>query len=167
MAITASTWKPISQIGLNQNIEDTSTTQKQDLLTRVRCKDTSSQARGFGEFIYLKGVASTVAGDCVAYDGSDGTTVRTVAASRGQVAVAMSANVASSYGWYQVRGLAVVTAGTVTDNTVAYVTATDGSLDDTQVDVQQIVGATFRVATDTGFAVVELNDPNIPDDQIA
>jgi hypothetical protein len=168
MALTASTWKPINVIGLNQNIEDTSTTQKHDLGFRVRCKDTSSQARGFAEFVYLKGVASTAAGDAVVYDTSDNTTVRTVAASHGPVGVAMSANVASQFGWYQTKGLAIVTAGTVADNGLVYTTATDGSLDDAQVDSQQILKAKFRVATDTGQAVVELDDAYAgTDDQLA
>ena len=97
MAITASTWTPIRPAGLNQQIADTSTTQQYPVGTRVWCKDTGSTARGFGEFIYLPGVASTVAGDLVLYEvGGSGTTIRAVARSEGPVAVAMSANVASS-----------------------------------------------------------------------
>lgn len=157
MALTASTWKPLSMIGLNQNIEDTSTSQLHPVGLRVRCVDTSSQARGQGEFVYLKGVASTVAGDGVVYDLSTGLTTRTVAASKGPFAVSMSANAATtSFGWYQIYGVSIVTAGTVADNGQVYTTATDGSLDDAQVDGQQILGATFRSATDTGQATLEL-----------
>lgn len=168
MAISASTWKSHNMIGLNQAIEDTSTTQNHPLGFRVRCVDVSTADRGYGEFIYLKGVASTVAGDCVVYDLSTALTTRTVAASKGQVGVAMSANAATtSYGWYQVDGVAVVTVGTVSDNGQVYTTSSDGSLDDAQVDGNQIFGATFRSATDTGVATMEVHFPFAgADDQV-
>lgn len=167
MAITASTWAALNMIGLNQPIAETSTTQKHRIGTRVRCVDTGSTARGEGEFIYLKGVASTVAGDAVVFDESTGATTRTVAASKGPMAVAMSACVASEYGWYQIYGVGVVTVGTVADNAAVYTTATDGSLDDAQVDSQQVIGAIFRSATDTGQATIGLNYPNAgADDQV-
>lgn len=168
MAITVSSWKSHNMIGLNQAIEDTSTTQAHPLGFRVRCVDVSTQDRGYGEFIYLKGVASTAVGDAVVYDLSTGLTTRTVAASKGQFALAMSANAATtSYGWYQIDGLGVGTVGTVSDNGQVYTTATDGTLDDAQVDSQQVLGATFRTATDTGLAVVELHFPFAgADDQV-
>lgn len=168
MAITASTWKRVGGIGLNQAITDTSTTQMHALGEEVTCKDVGSTDRGWGVFKYLKGVASTVAGDCVVFDSSDHTTVRTIAASVGDVGIAMSANVASQYGWYQVEGIGVVTAGTVADNALVYTTATDGSLDDTQVDSQQIINAQFRAVTDTGQTLIQLNRPHAgTDDQLA
>lgn len=102
-----------------QPIANTSTVQAHKLGTIVRAVD---PIYGEGEFIYLKGVASTVLGDVVAYVVSDGatntgTTVRwDGGANSGKpVAIAMSANVASQYGWYQIGGAAVVnTSGTVT-----------------------------------------------------
>jgi hypothetical protein len=169
MAITASTWKPVGVIGLNQEIADTSTTQHHALGEIVECKDVGSTARGYGKFIYLKGVASTAAGDAVVFDLSDWSTVRTVAASIGDLAVACSANVAGpNYGWYQIEGIAKVTSGTVLDNGLVYTTATDGSLDDAQVDSQQVLNAQFRSASDTGFALIQLNRPHAgTDDQLA
>lgn len=169
MALTAAQWKVIDgRIGLNQDITETSTTQKHALGEEVVCKDVGSTNRGYARFKYLKGVASTAAGDAVVFDSSDHTTVRTVAASVGDVGVAMSANVASQFGWYQVEGIGIVTAGTVADNTRVYTTATDGSLDDAQVDSQQIVNAEFRSATDTGQALIQLNRPFAgQDDQLA
>jgi hypothetical protein len=168
MAISASTWKPVDRVGLNQEIADTSTTQNHELGEIVECRDVSSNARGYGKFIYLKGVASTAAGDAVVFDLSAWTTVRTVSASVGDLGVAMSANVASQYGWYQIEGIGIVTSGTVSDNGLVYTTATDGSLDDAQVDSQQIINAQFRSANDTGQALIQLNRPHAgTDDQLA
>lgn len=91
-----------------QNIAVTSTTQDSGipLGTIVRAKDPTY---GQGEFIYLLGVASTAVGSIVTYDPT--TWLTTLSAVGGNIprpiAVAMSANVASSYGWYQISGLAV------------------------------------------------------------
>lgn len=55
-------------------------------------------------YIYLKGVASLAAGDFVVYD-KDAVTVRSLAASTGFVAVAMSANTAvTTFSWFMVDG---------------------------------------------------------------
>lgn len=90
----------------SQAIADTSTTQKHPLGTIVRAVDPTY---GEGEFIYLLGVASTVVGSPVTYNT---TSYQTALAAVGSnlprpVAFAMSANVASQYGWYQIGGLAV------------------------------------------------------------
>lgn len=168
MAISHSTWKVLDRIGLNQEIEATSTTKQHPIGTRVTCRDVGSTARGEGEFIYLVGVASTAVGDAVVYDESTGLTTRTVAASKGPFAISMSANVADQYGWYQIYGVGVATVGTVLDNGAVYTTATDGTLDDAQVDSQQVLGAFFRSASDTGLATIGLNYPNAGvDDQLA
>lgn len=66
---------------------------------------------GQGEFIYLKGVGSTVVGSIVNYDDAFQTALdssATAGPSR-PLAVAMSACVGSEYGWYQISGLAVAT----------------------------------------------------------
>lgn len=89
-----------------QGIADTSTDQKHPLGTIVRGVDPTY---GEGEFIYLLGVASTAVGSIVTYDAS---TYQTVLCAVGgniprPIAVAMSANVASQYGWYQISGQAV------------------------------------------------------------
>jgi hypothetical protein len=70
---------------------------------------------GMGEFILLAGVASTAVGDLVVYNTSSFTTTRCpVTANLGQpVAVAMSANIAATtWGWYQISGVAVVNKST-------------------------------------------------------
>jgi hypothetical protein len=86
--------------------------QAHPLGTIVRAYDATV---GEGEFIYLAGCASTVVGSVVTYDNSAGTT--TLAPSTANlnepVAVAMSANVASQFGWYQIAGVATVAKTTV------------------------------------------------------
>jgi hypothetical protein len=74
-------------------------------------------ALGGGEFIYLKGVASTAVGDVVSYNGYTGATTRWAgtANSGAPLAIAVTANTSSSsYGWYQIGGNAIVNcSGTV------------------------------------------------------
>ena len=95
-----------------QPIAETSTTAKHPLGTIVRAKDPTY---GGGEFIYLKGIGSTTAGALVTYNVGFLTALGTTAVGvSNPFAVAMSANVASQYGWYQIGGLAIgSTAGTV------------------------------------------------------
>lgn len=89
-----------------QAIADNSTTQKHPLGTIVRAVDSTY---GEGEFIYLKGVASTTVGAPVTYNTSSYTTaLAAVGANKAQpMAFAMSACVASEFGWYQVGGIVV------------------------------------------------------------
>jgi len=89
-----------------QGIATTSTTQKHPLGTIVRAKDSTY---GEGEFIYLQGIGSTAIGSIVEYSSAFVTGLATVALETPQpLAVAMSANVASQYGWYQIGGQAVM-----------------------------------------------------------
>jgi len=110
-------------------------------------------SRGFGEFVYAKGVASTVAGDaCILY--ADGTTQRTVHTTYaiGRLGIAMSANVASQYGWYQVEGTAFCTQSATaigTANSAVYLTSTAGTLDDSVVKGDQVVGANWGASVRT------------------
>lgn len=88
-----------------QAINETSTTAKHPLGKIVKGRDVTL---GGGEFIYALGVASTVVGSVVTYDP---TTYQTTLCAVGgniprPIAVAMSANVASQYGWYQIAGVA-------------------------------------------------------------
>lgn len=152
------TFKIVNLIGASE-IGSVDTAKRHPLGTRARGNDPTY---GQGEFIYLKGVASTAAGNAVIYDNNAGTTTRTVAGSRGPVAIALAATVANTYGWYQIGGTAVVTAGTVAAGGNVYVTATGGSLDDAVVAGDKIDGARFKTADGTpaaGQAVVELAFP--------
>lgn len=94
----------------SQAIADTSTTQKHKIGTIVRAVDPTY---GEGEFIYLVGVASTIVGTVVTWHDADTTlgqtAFSTTAVDSGEpLAVAMSANIAGQYGWYQISGIAVV-----------------------------------------------------------
>mgnify|MGYP003481022943 FL=1 len=89
-----------------QAIADTDTIKRHALGTIVSAIDSSL---GGGEFIYLQGVGSTVVGSIVNYDDNFVTALDTSATAGPSrpLAVAMSANVANQYGWYQISGLAV------------------------------------------------------------
>ncbi|WP_205501922.1 hypothetical protein [Rhodopseudomonas sp. BR0G17] len=119
---------------------------------------------GVGEFIYLPGLAATAVGETVIYDLNAMATKRAVAGDRGPCAVAMSANVASQYGWYQISGLAVVKTGTVAANAKPYLTATAGTIDDAVVAGDKIDGMNFKTADGTpsaGFALAMLDRPSL------
>jgi len=144
-----------------QDIADTSTTQKHPLGTRVYGTDPTY---GTAEFIYLKGVAATAIGDLVTYDVKDGITVRSVSASKGPAAIAMSANVASQYGWYCVKaGSCPVSCAAATAVDVAlYVTTAAGAVDDNVIVGQGIVGLQLNTAAaGAALADARLNYPDI------
>jgi len=90
-----------------QGIADTSTVQNHPIGTIVRAFDPTY---GEGEFIYLKGIGSTAVGSLVTYNTTSyTTTLAAVGTNKAQpIAVAMSANVASQWGWYQISGIAVM-----------------------------------------------------------
>lgn len=95
-----------------QRIANTDTTQNHPLGTVVRASDPTY---GEGEFIYLKGVVSTVVGSVVNYDDSFQTALESTTLSKARPnAIAMSANVASQYGWYQIGGLAIAAKANTT-----------------------------------------------------
>jgi hypothetical protein len=147
---------------LGQAIGDTSITKKHALGTIVRAKD---PVFGSGEFIYLAGVASTAVGTLVTYDQNLGVTaIAPATGGKGAVAVAMSANVASQYGWYQIGGSAAVKApnAMVPGSDVFMLAATPGSVDDTQVNGEQVVNAVVSTTTGTpvaGLAIIQINRP--------
>jgi hypothetical protein len=147
-----------------QPIAETSTTQKHALGTILHAVDPTY---GEGEFIYLLGVASTAAGSWVTYNDDDGSTALLAANAIGPVAVAMSANVASQYGWYQIRGKAVGKAlAAFADNGNVYATATAGSIDDAVVAGDRVKNAKGASAVDTpstGLAEFEINRPFMDD----
>lgn len=162
MAYTTN-WKPTDfQVGL-QPIATTSTTAAHPLGTIIQARDWGTNQNGAGEFIYLKGAASTVAGSWVTYNLDDGSTTLTAANAIGPVAIAMSANVANQYGWYQIQGKAVGKAlASYADNGLVYLTATAGSVDDAVVSGDLIVNAKGASAIDfpaTGFAEFEIERP--------
>jgi hypothetical protein len=151
-----------------QPIANTETTAQHPLGTIVTATDVATATNyGTGEFIYLKGVASTAIGSWVTYNADDWTTTLLAANAIGPVAVAMSANVASQYGWYQISGKAVGKALTgYVDNALVWATATAGSVDDAVVDGDMVHLAKGASALDTpsaGFAEFEIHRPYTDD----
>ena len=140
-----------------QGIATVDTVQNHPLGTIVRAAD---PVNGEGAFIYMKGVASVVAGDLVTFDTSAGTAVRTVAASRGPVGVAVSAVVANTYGWFQVEGSAVINcAAAISAAGLVYVSATAGSVS-TVVAAQKVDGAVCKVASvGAGTITAQITQP--------
>jgi hypothetical protein len=122
---------------------------------------------GAGEVIYLKGVASTAVGSWVTYNADDYSTTLLAANAIGQVAVALSACVASEYGWYQISGKAVGKAlAAYADNGLVYATATAGSVDDAVVAgdrVKNAIGASAVGTPSAGLAEFEIARPYMDD----
>lgn len=153
-AYTVSTgWKPIDRIGLNQNVGTTSTTQLHTLGERVKCRDTASSAYGDGEFIYLKGVVGTGAGSIVLIK-DDYSTSLVAARDKGSLAAATAAIVADNYGWYQIKGKAMIkSAAAVAANAPLYIAAAGEVLDDLAVAGDQVIGARSVTAQDTATLI--------------
>lgn len=149
---------------IGQAFADTSTTQKHTLGLIVQAKDPTY---GAGEFIYLKGLAATAVGTWVTFNADDWTTTLLAANAIGPVAVAMSANVASQYGWYQITGKAIgLCLAAYADNGLVYATATPGSVDDAAVAgdrVKNALGASAIGTPSGSFAEFEIQRPWMDD----
>lgn len=147
-----------------QPIDEIDTTQNHPLGKIVTAEDPTY---GEGEFIYLLGVASTAVGSWVTYNMDNGSTTLLAANAIGPVAVAMAANVASNYGWYQIQGKAVGKALTgFVDNANVYATATAGSIDDAVVAGDRVKcakGASAVGTPSTGLAEFEIDRPFMDD----
>lgn len=148
-----------------QPIANTETTQKHPLGTIVRGVDPTY---GEAEFIYLLGVASTVVGSLARYNATTWqTTLADGAAAQRKatpVAVAMSANVAAQYGWYQISGLAVIKKDAVTFPANAPIfMGTSGRIKVLQSGGRQILNATTAnlatVTSTTSTVTVAIDRP--------
>jgi hypothetical protein len=151
-----------------QPIAVTDTVQNHPIGTVIKAVD---PVYGGGEFIYLLGVASTVVGSVVTYVGNTTGTptgqTALAAATANQarpLAVAMSANTAGRYGWYQVYGNAVcATNGTLAAGPAPVYLAGSGALTSTAAAGAQVLGAINVTATGTpaaNQAVVEITRPH-------
>lgn len=136
-----------------QRIADTSTTQNHPLGKIVQAVDAT---RGSGEFIYLLGVASTAVGSVVTYNADSYATTLLAANAVGSVAVAMSANVASQYGWYQISGKASAKVSDVNDSSQCYIDTAAGTIDDAVVAGDMIWNAVTASADDTATNLADL-----------
>jgi len=150
----------------NQPIATTSTVKNHPLGKIVTAVDPTY---GEGEFIYLVGVVGTAVGSWVTYNMDDGTTTGLVANAIGPVAIAMSANVASQYGWYQISGKAIGKCLTAfADDNKVYITGTSMTIDDTSVAGDLVIGAKGASTTtaDSGVADFEISRPFVTDGTI-
>lgn len=144
-----------------QPIATTSTVQNHPLGSRVKAIDAGTGNLGECEFIYAKGVASTAAGDLCVINSKAGTTTRAVhsTANRGMLGVAMSANVASQWGWYMVQGVGPVASTTGTAANAVYLTSTAGTTDSVDVATDRVDNAWYLVTGAGGFSYVALAYP--------
>lgn len=159
-------FQPIESYVVEQAIADTSTTKKHALGTIVKAVDPTY---GEGEFIYLLGVGSTEAGSLVKYNATTYQTVLVTATTvqNVPVAVAMSANVASQYGWYQISGNAVIkkTSVAVSPQVNLFISATAGRVKVIASAGLQVCAARTAnlttVVTTTSTVVVTINRPHL------
>lgn len=143
------------RIGM-QKIATTDTVQNLPLGTVVTATDPTY---GTGEFVYLVGVGSTAVGSPVTYNV---TTYQTALAPDGAnipqpVAIAMSANPAASYGWYQISGVAVAVKSAVSlslNGTCGITTAGTLAASATGAELQGVVVAAVATASATTVQVM-------------
>lgn len=145
----------------NQPIAETSDTQRHPLGTIVEAVD---PVRGGGTFIYLKGLASTAVGEWVIYTPDDHSSALLPAGGTGMVAISMSINLATFFGWYQIEGKAVgLAAAAFADNALVYSTATAGTVDDAVVAGDRVKLARGASAVSGGLADFDIARPFVDD----
>ncbi len=156
-------WKTLSG-PLGATITDVDTTKKFQFGTCVKGEyyNSSAAVTHFGEFTYQQGVASCAAGSWVALNPDNSTVSLLADGHLGGVGVATAATVASTYGWFQIKGKAVgLLAASVADNAGLYTTATAGTAGATASGQSEIIGARAAAASGSSAANtdVELNYP--------
>lgn len=110
---------------------------------------------GFGEFIYLQGVASTVAGSVVNYNAFTGVTTLNVPAAITNlpIAVAVAPCVAGLFGWYQVAGTALVANNATAAAGKPFLVGT-GTISSTSTTGQELMNAQIVTANGSTFTKV-------------
>ena|SRR3990167_1913945 len=136
-------------------------------------QDSSQQAplgtRAFevngNEWIYLQGTASVITGSWVRFDESFKTEL-VDADDVGPLAVAGTAQTASTFGFFQVRGVSTTALNdkAITADKALFLTATGGYVDDADVAGDYIEGAVSRAASSGSAFTVWLNYPIVYDD---
>lgn len=128
-----------------------------------KARDTSGN---IGEYIYLKGAASTLPKSWVSYNPLDYSTQLLASNAIGPVAVAMATTVGSYTGWYCISGrVSAKAAQSFADNGNVYITATSGTVDDAVVAGDLVVNAKGAGAETSanGYADFELWRPYVTD----
>lgn len=120
-----------------------------------------------GEHIYLRGTASVVAGTWVTFD-ENFTTTRLAADAVGPVAVAGTAITTNLYGWFQRLGKNTIatTGDTVAADKLLFISGTAGTVDDTDVAGDYIVGANSLASSSSNVCTVWLNYPWVSNDAL-
>jgi len=149
---TTTSTTSLSNLGTNYGgprIMETDTVQNFPFGTRVRAFD---PLLGYGEFIYLQGVASTVAGSVVTYNAFTGVTTLGAATANdaSPIAIAVAPCVASLFGWYQIAGVAVAANNGTAAAGNAFTKAT-GTLGSAAVAGTQILGTKILTANGSTF----------------
>lgn len=105
---------------------------------------------GDNEYLWCLGVASTVAGSAAVVNESYATALLTTTngAVPQRVGFAKAAIVASKWGWYQTRGVAVPMslAASCAKDVALYTTATGGVLDDESSSTHKVIGVVADTA---------------------
>ena len=138
----------------DSNTDAVDTSAKTTILTRT-------YDNAGNEYIYLKGVASTIVGSVVTYD-EDGTTTLIVANAIGPVAVSMSiTDSTSEWGWKQIWGKAeACVAASTADNATLGFETTSGYVGDGRAAGDMLMGAISRESvTDAGVYTIQINYP--------
>lgn len=157
-------WKTLSG-PLGADITAVDTTKQFQFGTCVKGEYVNSSAAvtHFGEFTYQQGVASCAAGSWVALNPDNSTVALLPDGHIGGVGVAMAATVASTYGWFQIKGKGVgLLSASVADNAALYtVASTAGTAGATASGQSEILGARAAAASGSSAANtdVELNYP--------
>lgn len=114
--------------------------------------------------IYLKGVASVIAGAPVTYD-HNGLSTRLVSDAVGPVAIANAAVVANTWGWFCVvsalAGSPVSAATTVVAGLPAYIDGTTALIDDDVVVGDLIHNMFIRSTTSSALATCQFRYPYV------
>ena len=118
------------------------------------------------QFIYLQGIASVVVGDWVTYRVTSTTaavTARAISGSKGHLAIAMAAVVASKFGWFQIVGInlaaGAISGGAAAAGNPVFLTGTAGLTDDVDVADDRVFGATYTVLESSALAGVHISLP--------
>jgi hypothetical protein len=115
-------------------------------------------------YVYVQGVTSGAAGKHVTFT-SAGVTTLTVADANGNIGILMSAlDATTKYGFIQVFGISTTADVTaLTAGAAAYLTATGGRLDETDVAGDQVHNYVGIVTGASNVATVFLNYPYVID----
>lgn len=136
-----------------QPFDEVSTTQQHPLGTIVQGRDPT---HGVGEFIYLEGVANTAAGHGVTYSADTFQTALAsiVGGTTQNIAIALAATVADTYGWYQIAGRATVKKASATSFAAAAALGITSGLAVAAATNKRLTNAVAAAAASGASAVV-------------